>query len=98
VGKRRAGKSDPIDAVRAARELLARPRAGQMRADGDREALRLLMIDRDNAVQSGKTARTVLTSSSSPPPPHCARNSGTCPQCAAPAPALPWPACPARTS
>jgi transposase len=62
AGKRRAGKSDPIDAVRAARELLARPRAGQMRAEGDREALRLLMIDRDNAVQSGKTARTVLTS------------------------------------
>ena len=62
VGKRRAGKSDPIDAIRAARELLARPRPGQMRADGDREALRLLMIDRDNAVQSGKTARTVLTS------------------------------------
>jgi transposase len=62
VGRRRAGKSDPIDAVRAARELLARPHAGQMRADGDREALRLLMIDRDNAVQSGKTARTTLTS------------------------------------
>jgi transposase len=34
VGKRRAGKSDAIDAVRAARELLARPRPGQMRADG----------------------------------------------------------------
>jgi transposase len=62
VGKRRAGKSDPIDAVRAARELLARPRPGQLRADGDREALRLLMTDRDNAVQPGKTARTVLTS------------------------------------
>ena len=31
-----------------------------MRADGDREALRLLMIDRDNAVQSSKTARTAL--------------------------------------
>jgi transposase len=60
VGKRRAGKSDPIDAVRAARELLARPRPAQMRADGDREALRLLMIDRDNAVQSAKTARTAL--------------------------------------
>ena len=28
VGKRRAGKSDPIDAVRAARELLARPHPG----------------------------------------------------------------------
>ena len=60
VGKRRAGKSDPIDAVRAARELLARPQPGQMRADGSREALRLLMIDRDNAVQSAKTARTAL--------------------------------------
>ena len=62
IGKRRSGKSDPIDAVRAARELLARPRPGELRADGDREALRLLMTDRDNAVQSAKTARTVLTS------------------------------------
>src|SRR6202041_1017286 len=52
VGKRRAGKSDPIDAVRAARELLARPHPAQMRADGDREALRLLMTGRDNAIQS----------------------------------------------
>ena len=60
IGKRRAGKSDPIDAVRAARELLARPAPAQMRADGDREALRLLMIGRDNAVQSCKTARTAL--------------------------------------
>ena len=62
VGKRRKGKSDPIDAVRAAREYLARPTPAQMRADGDREALRLLMVDRDNAVQSCKTARTVLAS------------------------------------
>ncbi len=60
VGKRRAGKSDAIDAVRAARELLARPHPAQMRADGDREALRLLMIDRDNAVASAKTARAAL--------------------------------------
>jgi transposase len=60
VGKRRAGKSDAIDAVRAARELLARPHPAQLRADGDREALRLLMIDRDHAVQSAKTARTAL--------------------------------------
>jgi hypothetical protein len=62
VGRRRAGKSDPIDAVRAARELLARPRPGQMRCDGDREALRLLMVDRDDVVHSCKTARTVLAS------------------------------------
>jgi transposase len=62
VGKHRQGKSDAIDAVRAARELLARPAPAQMRADGDREALRLLMCDRDNAVQSCKTARTLLAS------------------------------------
>ena len=62
LGKRRAGKSDAIDAVRAARELLARPHAGQMRADGDREALRLLLIGRDHAVQAAKTARAALAS------------------------------------
>jgi hypothetical protein len=33
-----------------------------MRAGGDREALRLLMCDRDNAVASAKTARTILAS------------------------------------
>jgi transposase len=62
VSKRRAGKSDAIDAVRAARELLARPQPALMRCDGDREALRLLMVDRDNAVASAKTARTLLAS------------------------------------
>jgi transposase len=62
IGKRRSGKSDPIDATRAAKELLARSETTEMRADGDREALRLLMIDRDNAVESLRSARTVLTS------------------------------------
>jgi hypothetical protein len=62
LGKRRAGKSDAIDAVRAARELLARPHAAQMRADGDREALRLLLIGRDHAVQAASAARTALAS------------------------------------
>ena len=51
VGKRRAGKSDPIDAVRAA-GAAGPPRRPRMRSDGAREALRLLMIDRDDAVQS----------------------------------------------
>lgn len=62
VGKRRAGKSDPIDAVRAAKEFLARPNPAQMRADGDREALRVLMVDRDHAVECVRSARAVLTS------------------------------------
>ena len=79
IGKRRAGKSDPIDAVRAARELLARPHPAQMRADGDREALRLLMTGRDNAVQSAKTARTALAASWSPPPPRSASGSARSP-------------------
>jgi transposase len=62
LGKRRKGKSDPIDAVRAAKELLARPEPSLPRADGDREALRVLMIDRDNAVDSIRSSRTILTS------------------------------------
>jgi transposase len=62
LGKRRAGKSDAIDAVRAARELPARPHAAQMRAGGDREALRLLLIGRDHAVGAAKTARAALAS------------------------------------
>ncbi|MCW2802221.1 MAG: family transposase [Propionibacteriaceae bacterium] len=62
VGKRRAGKSDPIDAVRAAKEFLAHPNPAEMRADGDREALRVLMVDRDHAVGCARSARAVLTS------------------------------------
>ena len=62
LGKRRAGKSDAIDAVRAARELLASPHPAQMRADGDREALRLLLIGRDHAVQAAKAARAAVAS------------------------------------
>lgn len=62
IGKRRAGKSDPIDAIRAARDLVARPRPATPRADGHREILRLLMIDRDHAVTCAKTARTIIAS------------------------------------
>jgi transposase len=62
LGRRRAGKSDPIDSLRAAKEFLARPQPAEMRSDGDREALRLLMVERDNAVDSLRSTRTVLTS------------------------------------
>ena len=60
AGRRRAGKTDPIDAVRAAREFLARPDAGQARCDGDREALRLLITDRDQVTGALRVARTQL--------------------------------------
>lgn len=61
LGKRRAGKSDPIDALRAARELLARPALSTPRCDGEREALWLLMVERDNIVESVRSARALLT-------------------------------------
>jgi transposase len=60
VGKRRAGKTDAIDALRAARELLAAEHPAIPRADGDREALRLLIVTRDHAVRAGRSARALL--------------------------------------
>jgi hypothetical protein len=50
----RGGKSDAIDAVRAAREALAQEHLAVPRRRGDREALRVLLATRQGAV----TART----------------------------------------
>jgi transposase len=50
----RGGKSDALDAVRAAREALAQQRPAAPRRRGDREALRVLLATRQGAV----TART----------------------------------------
>lgn len=44
--RRRGGKSDPIDATHAARTALATDRHAQPRADGTREALRMLLVTR----------------------------------------------------
>src|SRR5688500_2169449 len=45
--KRRHGaKSDPLDAIRAAREALARTRLGTPRSSGDRQALSVLLAAR----------------------------------------------------
>lgn len=44
AGRRRNGKSDPLDATHAARTALATDRHAQPRADGTREALRILLI------------------------------------------------------
>lgn len=52
---RRGGKkSDPLDAVRSAREALARPELGEPRTTGDRSALAVLLAAR----RSGVDART----------------------------------------
>jgi transposase len=46
ASRRRGGKSDPIDATHAARTALATDRHAQPRADGVREALRILLVTR----------------------------------------------------
>src|SRR5215218_2026052 len=51
---RRGGKTDALDAIRAAREALAQQRPAVPRRRGDREALRVLLATRQGAV----TART----------------------------------------
>jgi transposase len=53
--RRSGGKTDAVDAVRAARSVLATKRPAQPRAKGEREALRALMAARDGAV-TAKTA------------------------------------------
>ena len=45
---RKHGKSDPIDATRAAREALTQQHLAQPRADGIREQLRVLLVARDH--------------------------------------------------
>jgi transposase len=56
--KRRHGaKSDPLDALRAAREALARTRLGTPRSSGDRQALSVLLAARRSAVQAATEAQ-----------------------------------------
>jgi transposase len=54
ASRRPGGKSDPVDAARAARDALSAQRLAQPRADGCREALRILLTARAQA----START----------------------------------------
>lgn len=61
--KRRNGaKSDPLDAVRAAREALSRPKLGTPRAAGDRQALSVLLAARRSAVDAATVAQRQLFS------------------------------------
>lgn len=58
---RRAGaKSDPIDAVRAARDALARTHLGQPRTGAERAALQVLLAARRAAVDAATEARNQL--------------------------------------
>src|SRR6266536_1305738 len=54
--RRSGGKTDALDAVRAARSVLAASRAAEPRAGGAREALRALMAAREGAVNARRAA------------------------------------------
>lgn len=60
--RRHGAKSDPLDAVRAAREALARPKLGTPRAGGDRQALSVLLAARRSAVEASTVAQRQLFS------------------------------------
>jgi len=61
--KRRNGaKSDPLDAIRAAREALSRARLGTPRGGGDRQALSVLLAARRSAVNASTDAQRQLFS------------------------------------
>ncbi len=55
--RRNGAKSDPLDAIRAAREALARPRLGTPRSGGDRQALSVLLAARRSAVNAATEAQ-----------------------------------------
>jgi transposase len=50
--RRSGGKTDALDAIRAARVVLAQERPAKPRAGGQREALRALMVAREGAVNA----------------------------------------------
>jgi transposase len=55
--RRNGAKSDPLDAIRAAREALARPRLGTPRSGGERQALSVLLAARGSAVHAATEAQ-----------------------------------------
>lgn len=62
VQRRHGAKSDPLDAIRAAREALARTKLGTPRAGGERQALSVLLAARRSAVDASTVAQRQLFS------------------------------------
>src|SRR3954463_1032382 len=57
AARRNGAKSDPLDAIRAAREAMARPRLGTPRSGGERQALSVLLVARRSAVNASTEAQ-----------------------------------------
>lgn len=62
AARRNGAKSDPLDAIRAAREALARTRLGTPRSTGERQALSVLLAARKSAVAAATDAQRQLFS------------------------------------
>jgi transposase len=60
--RRNGAKSDPLDAIRAAREAMARPRLGTPRSGSERQALSVLLTARRSAVNASTEAQLQLFS------------------------------------
>lgn len=58
--RRHGAKSDPLDAIRAAREALSRDKLGTPRAGGDRQAMSVLLAARSSAVKAATVAQQQL--------------------------------------
>ncbi len=57
AARRNGAKSDPLDAIRAAREAMARPQLGTPRSGGERQALSVLLAARRSAVNAAAEAQ-----------------------------------------
>jgi transposase len=57
AARRNGAKSDPLDAIRAAREAMARPRLGTPRSGGERQALSVLLAARRSAINASTNAQ-----------------------------------------
>jgi transposase len=57
AARRNDAKSDPLDAIRAAREAMARPRLGSPRSGGERQALSVLLAARRSAINASTEAQ-----------------------------------------
>jgi hypothetical protein len=67
AARRHGAKSDPLDAIRAARETLGREQLAQPRAAGQRAALSVRLAARRSAVQATTDAQRQLHALVSPP-------------------------------
>jgi transposase len=61
--RRNGAKSDPLDAIRAAREAMARPRWGTPRSGGERQALSVLLAARRSAINASTEAQLQMLQS-----------------------------------